>query len=79
MKYVSIIIYISDRSDIELEIQSKDTLHEMQIFQMVANRFPAYCELIPDQELLDIGIDLGYETLGLKSTAYAYSLYRAKY
>jgi hypothetical protein len=78
MKYVSIIIYISNRPDIELEIQSKDALHEMQIFQMVANSFPRYCELIPDQEALDMGIE-GYEILGLKSTAYAYSLYRAKY
>lgn len=78
MKYVKVTIYRSNRSELELDIHSKDILHESQIFYMVANKFPAYCQLIPDQDALDVGIDLGYEVLGLKKDAYAYSIYRSK-
>lgn len=77
MKYVSVTIYRSNGSELELDIHSKDILHECQIFHMVANKFPAYCQLIPDQDALDVGIE-GYEVLGLKEDAYAYSIYRSK-
>ena len=60
MKYVKVTIYISDGKEFKLEINSKDVLHESQIFQMVADNFPAYCELIPDEQALEVGIDLGY-------------------
>ena len=77
MKYVSVTIYRSNGSEFKLNIHSKNVLHESQIFKMVSNKFPAYCEMITDKDALDLKIE-GYEVLGLKEDAYAYSIYRSE-
>ena len=61
------------KSHVELTIQSKEVLHETEIFAMMEIHFPAHCKFTA---LVDYKINPdGYE-LELTEYAYAYSIYR---